>query len=230
MQQDIAIIYKDADVLIVKKPVGMPSQPDPTGARDALTAASEALSAMGESGEVYLVHRLDRTVGGLIAFARTKAAAAALCALVSGEGIGKIYLAVCHGRPKEGRLTDFIYKDSAAKKAYCVKSERKGAKAAALNLAVLAERDGMSLVAVRLETGRFHQIRVQLASRANPLVGDKKYGSRDTKVRTPSLFASRLDFKLFGKEIKADELPPTDEYPWSLFDIKGMECLYGGLL
>ena len=121
-------------------------------------------------------------------------------------------------------------KDSAAKKAYCVKSERKGAKAAALNLSVLAERDGMSLVAVRLETGRFHQIRVQLASRANPLVGDKKYGSRDTKVRTPSLFASRLDFTLSLRNIKADALPPTDEYPWSLFDIKGMECLYGGLL
>ena len=74
-----------------------------------------------------------------------------------------------------------------------------------------------TLVKVELETGRFHQIRAQLSSRSTPIVGDKKYGSRDFRAHTPSLFASRVAFSLDGEEIDISAIPDVLEYPWSNF-------------
>ena len=220
MQESVRVVYLDPEVLIIEKPAGMPSQPDPSGDISALDAGAAVLRDMGEPSALWPVHRLDRVVGGLLAFARTKAAAAELSALVAGEGgMGKIYLAVCHGSAPEGELTDYIYKDSAAHKAYVVRTARRGAREARLTVRRIAERDGMSLVAVRLATGRFHQIRVQLASRGNPLVGDKKYGSRDAHLRVPALYAARLGFAMRSGERIALSMPPCDSYPWALFDI-----------
>ena len=217
---NIEIIYLDENVIAVNKPVGMPSQSDPSGDTDAMSAASVQLSEMGEDGMLYLVHRLDRTVGGILVFARNKKSAAALSALVSGEGMGKKYLAVCHGKAEEGEYRDYLYRDSALGKAFVVKSARRGAKEAILNLSVMEEAEDMTLVRVTLKTGRFHQIRVQLASRGHSLVGDKKYGSRDQKRRTPCLFSYHLLFELFGKKISLFASPDIDEYPWSRFAIE----------
>jgi 23S rRNA pseudouridine1911/1915/1917 synthase len=228
--ENIKIVYKNRNVVIINKPAGIPSQSDPTGDKDAMTLTTEALASLGEPSQLWLVHRLDRTVGGLICFARNKKSAAELSKIASDGSMKKNYIAVCHGHAEGGEYCDLLFKDSITSKAYVVKTERKGAKEAKLIAKPMEEKDGMTLVSVKLLTGRFHQIRAQMSARGNSLVGDKKYGSRDTKVRTPSLFASRLDFTLSLRNIKADALPPTDEYPWSLFDIKGMECLYGGLL
>ena len=82
------------------------------------------------------------------------------------------------------------------------------------------ENGTFSLVKIKLKTGRFHQIRVQFASRQMPLIGDKKYGSRDFKAKMPSLFATEIGFKIKGKEITASRLPSLAEYPWSLFEEK----------
>ena len=211
------IIYKDENVVIIIKPVGMPSQSDPTGDLDAMTATGNALSELSEKSDLWLVHRLDRNVGGLIAFARNKKSAAALSEIVASGRLTKKYLAVCHGNAEEGTYTDFLYKDSATSKAYVVKTARRGAKEARLSLLRLAFEDEKSLVEVTLDTGRFHQIRAQLSSRGNSLVGDKKYGSRDTKRRTPCLFSNELSFDLLGKKISVNALPDIEEYPWSLF-------------
>ena len=218
MSDSLKIIYKDNDVIIVEKPVGMPSQSDPTGAPDAMSVCSGELKKSGERSELWLVHRLDRTVGGLIAFARTKAAAAELCAIASGSGMDKRYFAICHGAFEGGELHDFLYKDSAAGKAYVVKTQRRGAKEAVLHATAKAHLGtDATLLSVKLQTGRFHQIRVQLASRTHPLIGDKKYGSRDAVSKTPALFAYRLEFSLIGKRVCAEVLPNTESYPWSLF-------------
>jgi 23S rRNA pseudouridine1911/1915/1917 synthase len=75
----------------------------------------------------------------------------------------------------------------------------------------------MSLVSVELLTGRFHQIRAQFSSRGNPLIGDKKYGSRDQISRHPALYAKEISFKLFGKSVRAVSFPDTSEYPWNKF-------------
>jgi 23S rRNA pseudouridine1911/1915/1917 synthase len=215
------IVYKDKNLVIINKPVGMPSQSDPTGDEDAMTATSVELRAMGESDGLWLVHRLDRTVGGLLAFARNKRTAAALSELVSGEGFGKEYLAVCRGESEGGHMQDLLYKDAAQGKAFVVGRERKGVKSAELIAEKIGLKDTesgkMTLLSVKLITGRFHQIRVQLASRGTPLVGDKKYGDTDRVAKTPALFSYKLSFSLFGKKINRVIFPNTENYPWCEF-------------
>ena len=196
----------------------MPSQSDPTGDIDAMSATSALLRESGEGGELWLVHRLDRTVGGLICFARNKKSAAELSRIVSDGLMKKNYIAVCHGKAEAGEYRDLLFKDSATSKAYVVKTERKGAKEAILIAEPLEEMDGMTLVSVDLLTGRFHQIRAQMSARGNALVGDKKYGSRDSEARYPSLFANELSFTLFGKKISASAKPDASVYPWSRFE------------
>ena len=217
MSESIKILYKDKNVIIINKPAGMPSQSDPSGDTDAMAAASDLLVQNGEPSSLWLVHRLDRTVGGLIAFARNKRCAAELSDIIAGGRLEKKYLAVCHGEAKEGKYEDFLFKDNATSKAYVVKNERKGAKRAELDLKNIGVSDEKSLVYITLHTGRFHQIRAQLSSRGNSLVGDKKYGSRDSLRRTPALFSSKLSFVLFGKKISVSALPDIEEYPWNLF-------------
>ena len=219
MNGNIKAVYLDRNVIIIEKPAGMPSQPDPTGDVDAMSAASQLLNDRGEEPSLWLVHRLDRVVGGLIAFARNKRSAAELSRLAAGDGIEKIYLAVCHGECEDGERCDFLYKDTATKKSYVVKTERRGAKRASLTVKRIAYVDGTSLVRVKLHTGRFHQIRCQLSHGGNSLVGDKKYGSRDGVISTPALFSSRLAFDLFGKRIEASALPDATAYPWNKFDL-----------
>lgn len=225
MQDNVKVLYKDKNVIVIEKPVGMPSQADPTGDTDAMTATSAELRASGENHALWLVHRLDRTVGGLLAFARNKRSAAELSRIVRDGELGKRYFAVCHGIAEDGEYRDLLFKDNATSKAYVVKTARSGAKLAILHARSLGVTDGMSLMAVELETGRFHQIRAQFASRGHSLVGDKKYGSRDTARRTPCLFSSSLSFELFGKRITVFAAPACDEYPWNLFDTE----LYGQL-
>lgn len=217
MEDRIIIVYKNKNTVIINKPVGMPSQSDPSGDPDAMSKTSELLASLGEPSDLWLVHRLDRTVGGLIAFARNKKSAAALSETVKNGDIEKKYFAVCHGSADEGEYRDFLFKDNATSKAYVVKTERRGAKEALLNAHKIDEQSGMSLMSVELITGRYHQIRAQFSARGNSLVGDKKYGSRDTERRTPSLFSYYLSFMLFGKRITAKARPDIDKYPWSLF-------------
>lgn len=216
------ILYKNRDAIIVYKPPMMPSQPDPTSDPDAMTLTSKDLKESGEPDALWLVHRLDRVVGGLMVFARNKKSAAALSELVSGDGIGKEYIAVCDGNSPEGELVDLLLKDSAKGKSFVVDRVRGGVKEARSFVtpisSILRDEKPKSLVKVKLVTGRFHQIRAQLSSRKAPITGDGKYGSHDNKARVPALFAYRLSFTLFGKRIEAKKLPDFTEYPWSLFD------------
>ncbi len=218
----IEIIDKTKDYVIIFKPQGIPSQSDPSGDADAMTICGGMLREMGESGELYLVHRLDRVVGGLLVFARNKRAAAELSQIVAEHRLTKEYFAVVSGVAGEGVMRDYVYKDAALGKAFVTDRKRSGVKEAELEYSTLATKkiDGrdISLVKVRLITGRFHQIRVQFASRKMPLIGDKKYGSRDFTTKTPSLFATRIAFTLCGREISATRLPDMIAYPWSLFE------------
>jgi 23S rRNA pseudouridine1911/1915/1917 synthase len=216
--ENIKIVYKNRNLVIIDKPAGIPSQSDPTGDKDAMTLTSEALASFGEPSQLWLVHRLDRTVGGLICFARNKKSAAELSKIASDGSMKKNYIAVCHGHAEGGEYCDLLFKDSITSKAYVVKTERKGAKEAKLIAKPMEEKDGMTLVSVKLLTGRFHQIRAQMSARGNSLVGDKKYGSRDSATRYPSLFANALSFELFGKKISVAALPDASVYPWSVFD------------
>ncbi len=185
------ILFKDKHIVVCIKPVGMDSE-------------HEVPAALG--GEIHPVHRLDKNVGGIMVYARTKAAAAALSKAIQDDSMIKEYVAMVHGKPPEqGDWTDLLFKDSNKNKVFVVKKERKGVKKARLEFIRLTESDP-ALVRIRLHTGRSHQIRVQFSSRGYPLVGDHKYGARDESP-APMLFSCRLTFTLFGKEHRFETLP-----------------------
>ena len=177
------ILYSDKDLVVLVKPVGMDSE-------------HEVPAALG--GEIYPIHRLDKNVGGVMVYAKTKTAAAALSKAVQEGTMVKEYVATVHGAPPgEGDWEDLLWKDSAKNKVFVVKRERKGVKKARLEYKRLTEGE-TSLVRIRLHTGRSHQIRVQFSSRGFPLVGDHKYGSRD-EHKEPKLFSCRITFPWKGE-------------------------------
>ena len=216
------ILYNDKNLLAICKPYGTPAQKDPSGDPDAMTLASGELSKMGERGELWLVHRLDRTVGGVMVFAKTKAVAADLSLKMAEKTAEKEYLAVIDGDTKGGIFTDFLYKDARLKKAFVTDRKRAGVKEASLECIPLAasitDKDTKTLVLVKLHTGRFHQIRAQLSSRGTPISGDGKYGSRDNRAKQLALFSYKLSFETNNKNYEIKNLPNLDTYPWSLFD------------
>lgn len=212
------IVFCNNKIVVVIKPVGVPSQKDPTGAEDLISLTSAMLSERGENSSLWLVHRLDRNVGGLMVFARTKQAAAELSEIVANGKFQKKYLAVCQGNAEAGEYCDYLFKDSRTNRAYIVKSERKGTKKAILSASPIAFREDKTLLEIELKTGRFHQIRAQLSSRGHSLLGDKKYGNRDSLAKSPALFAFSICFCLGGREMSFSAVPSLSEYPWSIFE------------
>ena len=177
------ILYSDRDLYVIVKPVGTDSE-------------HEVPAAL--AGETFPIHRLDKNVGGVMVYARTKQAAAALSKAVQEGTMVKEYVAMVHGTPPEsGDWEDFLFKDSRKNKVFAVKKERKGVKYARLEFTRQTAGE-QSLVHIRLHTGRSHQIRVQFSSRGFPLVGDHKYGARDEKT-APMLFSCRITFPFKGK-------------------------------
>ena len=193
------LLYSDRDLAVIVKPVGMDSE------HSVPAAICEKLG-----GTVFPIHRLDLNAGGVMVYARTKQAAAALSKAVQEGALVKEYRAMVHGTPPEsGVWQDFLFKDSRKNKVFVVKKERKGVKKASLEFTRLTESDP-ALVHIRLHTGRSHQIRVQFASRGFPLVGDHKYGSRD-EASAPMLFSCRLSFPWKGTQKVYEALPEWGE-------------------
>ena len=184
------IIFDSKSFVVCVKPVGVVSESD--GASGMPDLLAEQLG-----GSFYTVHRLDKNVSGVMVYAKTAEAAAALSAQIVSGDFEKRYRAVCYGCPGEGGMTDLLFKDSRRGKAFVVSRKRRGVREASLSFSTLKtfELSGreVSLVEIHLHTGRFHQIRVQFSSRGFPLVGDRRYGSKDS-FRDPMLFACRLSF------------------------------------
>ena len=190
------ILYSDRDLLVCVKPVGLDSE----------SGVPQALKEQF-GGEIFPLHRLDQNVGGVMVYARTKSAAAALSKTIQNGEMVKEYVANVHGTPDDtGILTDLLFKDSRKNKVFVVKKMRSGVKEAKLQYRHL----GNGLVHVKLFTGRSHQIRVQFSSRGFPLVGDHKYGSR-AKETTPMLFSCRITFPYQGKTHRYQALPQWAE-------------------
>lgn len=206
------ILYADAAVAVVVKPAGVLSQGD---AEDAMPALLQ--KQLG--GTIFPVHRLDQPTGGVMVYARTQDAAAKLSAQMQSEAFGKEYLAVLDGtpEPEEGELHDLLFFDRQKGKSYAVRRKRAGVKDARLTYRVLAQAEGLTLVRVRLFTGRTHQIRVQFSSRGWPLTGDGKYGSRNNRC-APALWSAELHFAhpVTGETLIFRSQPP-EAYPWTLF-------------
>lgn len=223
---DIEIVYHDREVLVCRKPAGLLSQGE---GEDALPT----LLRRQAGGEIYPVHRLDRGTAGLMVFARTGKAAAALSQAIAAGMLEKTYLALVSGAPEPpaGELRDLLFKDRSGK-VFPVSRPRKGVREARLTYETLARfpEENAALLRVTLGTGRTHQIRVQFASRGWPLWGDGKYGSR---VKGPlGLFCCRLVFPHpgDGREMAFDALPQGA--PWENAHFPGCLrtplCLSGG--
>lgn len=189
------LLYSDRELAVCVKPAGLDSEKQ---------LPEELKKQLG--GEIFPIHRLDQNVGGVMVYARTRSAAAALSKAVQEGTMVKEYVAIVHGTPPEnGDWTDLLFKDSGKNKVFVVKKERKGVKLARLEYQRLRSGEN-SLVRVRLHTGRSHQIRVQFASRGYPLVGDHKYGARDEE-KAPKLFSCCISFPLKGKDYRFEKLP-----------------------
>ena len=189
------LLFSDREIVVCIKPVGLDSEAElPAALKEAL------------GGDIYPIHRLDKNVGGVMVYARTRSAAAALSKAVQEGSMVKEYRAMVHGTPPEqGDWEDLLWKDSSKNKVFVVKRQRKGVKAARLEFTRLSAGED-SLVHIRLHTGRSHQIRVQFASRGFPLVGDHKYGAKD-RASAPMLFSCRLTFPWRGKTVIYETYP-----------------------
>ena len=194
-KEAVEILYEDKSLSVIIKPVGLDSEKE----------VPEALTAR-LGGTFFPIHRLDKNVGGVMVYARTRQAAAELSRLVQQGALVKEYYALVSGLPpEEGTLEDLLWKDGRKNKVFVVKRERAGVKRAKLEYRRLSAGE-RSLVRVRLHTGRSHQIRVQFASRGYPLVGDHKYGARDGET-APMLFSCALTFPWKGKTMCFEAAP-----------------------
>lgn len=220
------IVYESEDFALVNKPVGMDSE-----------------HALGEG--FFPVHRLDKVASGLLFYAKNPCSAKKLSEALQKGKIKKRYHIIVESAgdtskeddetlsvktnstkntgsseakrlPKEGCFSDYLYKDTKKQKMFPVKKLRKGVKEAVLHYQVLEERDGLALVDVELETGRFHQIRAQFSAHGFPLFGDGKYGSRQKGNVALHCYTLSFPDPKSGEELHFT-IQDRDEEPWRKF-------------
>lgn len=191
----LEVLYEDNHIIVVIKPFNIPTQEDSSKDKDMLNLIKDYIKEKyNKPGNVYLglVHRLDRPASGVMVFAKTSKAASRLSDEVRNRSIKKTYLAIVHGKTKEQeKLVDYISKDSKTNSSYIDKSTGKESILTYTTLKYDKEND-LSLVKVDLETGRHHQIRLQMSNIGHPLYGDQRYGIQDKKQL--ALFAYKLEF------------------------------------
>ena len=220
------IVSESEDFALVNKPVGMDSE-----------------HAMSEG--FFPVHRLDKVASGLLLYAKNPRSAKKLSEALQEGKIKKRYHIIVESAgdtskeddealsvktnstkntgsseakrlPKEGCFSDYLYKDVKKQKMFPVKKLRKGVKEAILHYQVLEERDGLALVDVELETGRFHQIRAQFSAHGFPLFGDGKYGSRQKGNVALHCYTLSFPDPKSGEELHF-AIQDRDEEPWRKF-------------
>ena len=209
----LTMLYLDDHIAVCVKPPRVLSTDEPGGMPDLVR------QTLGDPrADVRTVHRLDRVVGGVMVLARNAAAASELSGQIREGSFEKKYLAVVHGAPEEdsGELRDLLGRDKARKMTFVAEAPGKGIQEAVLRYRVLNKAGDLSRVEVTLLTGRTHQIRVQFASRGQPLVGERKYSTLDDpcEIALWSCFL-RFHHPVTGEELTFTRLPP-EEYPWTV--------------
>ena len=208
------ILYQNANILVCIKPARVLSTDEPGGLPGLVR------EALGDpKADVRTVHRLDRVVSGVMVLARSANAASELSRQIREDQFRKEYLAVVHGRPEnpEGTLRDLLARDKARRMTFVAEAPGKGVQEAALSYRVLDYANGMSLVRVRLHTGRTHQIRVQFSSRGMPLVGERKYAVWNDPCEL-ALWSAKIGFYHpgTGEWVEFSKEPPA-VFPWTEF-------------
>jgi 23S rRNA pseudouridine1911/1915/1917 synthase len=216
-QPDLPIIFEDDHLLIIEKPHGVLSQEDHTGDPDVHSLCKEYISRNSGSNYSGLLHRLDRPAGGLMMLAKTPQAAGDISRQIRDRLIQKTYYAVVEGEPPtNGLLTHYLLKHNEPNWVETVSEESGNGKEAVLSFARIAKKNGLALLSVHLQTGRTHQIRVQLSAKGYPIWGDYKYGRDQPDGRTMALRSAGLvlNHPKTGKEMRF-ELETPDWEPWN---------------
>lgn len=223
--EDLIILHEDNHIIVVLKPQNIPTCEDSSGDKDLLNMIKDYIKVTyNKPGNVYLglVHRLDRPTGGVMVFAKSSKAAARLSEQIKDGDFEKRYFAVLCGTPKEEKatLTHYMKKNAVNNMVYVCPPTVDGAKFAELEYQVLDSKDDISLVDVRLHTGRSHQIRVQMNAIGCPVYGDMRYGGEKAKKGYLALWSYYLSFTHpVSKERMVFRVqPPKDINPWTAFD------------
>lgn len=221
MKNSIDVIYEDNHLLVVNKPINIPVQEDSSKDEDLLTILKKYIKEKyNKPGNVYLglVHRLDRPVGGIMVFAKTSKCASRLSEQIRVNKFNKIYNAVVMNKIEDsGKLIDYLLKDT---RKNIVRIDKNGKKSV-LSYKRLDYIENMSLIEIELETGRSHQIRVQMSNHGNPLYGDQKYNKKAKVGEQLALFAKKLEFyHPITNELLTFELELPDRYPFNIFKSK----------
>ncbi len=217
------IVYEDEAVLVIRKPAGLATESAGIGQKDVVSELKNYVAKKNPGKMPYLgiVHRLDQPVEGLLVFAKTKKAAENLTVQLGKGTLKKEYLAVVCGKVPEntGRLVDYLAKEKGM--AVVKDAADAQAKKAVLTYMKKAETGSLTLLAVQIETGRFHQIRAQLSHAGFPILGDEKYGSeeskelsRERKIRFTALCAASLSFRhpVTGKVMTFTQAPQNPAF------------------
>lgn len=198
------VLFEDEYILVVNKPAGIATQAKGIAERDLESECKKYRKSKGEVPEIYVVHRLDQPVSGILVLAKTKEAAAALTKGMKEDDFSKDYRAIVfkESAVKPGdKLVDYLIKDGKTNTSCVVPRNIPGAKEAILTYETEEDKDKTASLLVHLKTGRHHQIRVQLANAGMPILGDLKYGtkdsidySKDNKISNVKLCAYHLEF------------------------------------
>lgn len=214
------ILYHDNDIVVCIKPARVLSTDEPGGLPDCLRQHFGL-----PQGDFRTVHRLDRVVSGVMVVARNAHSASELSRQIRMDEFGKEYLAVVHGVPEEpaGTLFDLLGRDKARKMTFVAAEPAKGVQEASLDYALIQTANDMSLVRIRLHTGRTHQIRVQFASRGMPIAGERKYAVLDDLWEI-ALWSHQIRFRhpVTGEMMTFEKNPPAAA-PWDAYQIISQE-------
>ena len=228
------IVFEDNHILVVVKPQNLPCCEDESKDKDLLNILKEYIKVRDKKpGNVFLglVHRLDRPTGGVMVFAKTSKAAERLSKSIQNGEMGKRYMAIVHGSPREkqGTLIHYLKKDESRNTVHIVPLSEEGAKRAELNYKTLETdiENNYSLIDVDLKTGRSHQIRVQLNSLKTPIYGDFRYGGDKVSGDENNLALWAYELHLVHPVSKQAMVfisyPPYDNKPWNYFNIEKYE-------
>ena len=209
------IYYEDNEIIVIEKPYGVSSQE---------SSGESVISLLKKEGkDVFPVNRLDTQTTGVMVYAKSSESASRLSAEITNGGFYKEYLCICHGKMAEsGEMTDLLYHDRLKNKSFVTDKKRAGVKEAKLEFwtqggAIFKEKE-LSLLKIRLLTGRTHQIRVQLSSRGNPLYGDGKYGAKDNDKIALHSNKIRFTHPKTKEKMEFESLP--NGTVWECFGIK----------
>lgn len=214
----MTILYEDADVIAVNKPASMPTQADETGDASLLQLLENQLNT-----RLFVVHRLDRPTSGIVVFAKSEQAAAALSTQFQQRQTAKTYYAIVEKKPAKDAdtLVHFLIHNALKNKSFDAKEGILNAKRAELRYILRGSSDRYFLLEMGLLTGRHHQIRAQLAAIGCPIKGDVKYGARRSNAdRSIHLHAAELTFQQpkTGEKITLKAAPPMEnDALWHFF-------------